>query len=179
MALLDARLDRAVKAVAYALSQGSELRLREAVCGDTSELAWKLLRDVGIYCAVLGASLEQMGAAARVEPIGCAGHEWIRIEGVNIDFAAQQFGKPFPYITLADSLEAVLLYGPGSVTPDPDYESWDDYTIKQMIYPPVEMVDEALGTRGGLKKLDEFWGDDAQVTIMKNTLKSFRAFYRR
>jgi hypothetical protein len=170
---LPGRLARAINAITYALDRYSDLDLTEEVCADAAEYAWKLLTDAGIGSVVIRASDKMMGKDR--QGLSCADHEWVRVGNVNIDFAAQQFGLPFPYVTISDSQEAKKLYGKGSVEPSEEYEIYDYSDPQKMIYPTVEMIDKALKTPDGMDKLDEFWGDDWQVRVMNDVLRGFRA----
>jgi len=168
-------LARAIDALTYAFER-TELDMEEQVCGDAAEVAWKLLRDAGWEPVVIGAPETVMGRVP--EPYLCAGHEWVRVKDHtgewNLDFAAQQFGKRLPFVTAASSPAAVALYGPGSIKAGPPYEVWDHYTVEEMIYPPVEWVDEAAGSVMALAKR---WSDeDWLASLMIEFVRSFRVY---
>lgn len=166
-------LSRVVDALSYAFLH-TELNMAEQVCTEAAEITWKLLQDAGWESIVIGVPGKALG---NVPPHQAADHELVRvrdIQGVewNLDFAAQQFGRPLPFITMASSPEAIALYGKGSVSLGPGYTTRDWYTVEQMTYPPVEWVDEA---DGDVDVLGQRWGDETWLArLMADFVRSFR-----
>lgn len=134
--------------------------LSEEICTDTSEIAFELFRSIGLNPLLAEVDRENMPLPYRKGTL--LGHEWVQVEGWNVDYGAKQFKLPFPFVTEVGSGEADALYG-------------RKYTTRRDLgedglYPPVALVDEA-------KTPEErrwLWRTEGIGEVMKKAVDVFR-----